>query len=106
MKKATMPLLSTWAGTLPKIRNRASGGAFIALHGKFGEDGAIQGLLEVMDIPYTGSGILASALGIATKPFRSRYSGLRACLSAPTRSSMPEAPTRCTALSPICDIRS
>ncbi len=38
--------------------------AFIALHGKFGEDGAIQGLLEVMGIPYTGSGILASALGM------------------------------------------
>jgi D-alanine-D-alanine ligase len=34
------------------------------LHGKFGEDGAIQGLLEVMGIPYTGSGILASAMGM------------------------------------------
>jgi D-alanine-D-alanine ligase len=38
--------------------------AFIALHGRFGEDGAIQGMLEVMGIPYTGSGILASALGM------------------------------------------
>jgi D-alanine-D-alanine ligase len=38
--------------------------AFIALHGRYGEDGAIQGLLEVMRIPYTGSGILASALGM------------------------------------------
>ncbi|MBI3399364.1 MAG: D-alanine--D-alanine ligase [Deltaproteobacteria bacterium] len=38
--------------------------AFIALHGKYGEDGAIQGLLEVMGIPYTGSGILASAIAI------------------------------------------
>ncbi|ABB14185.1 D-alanine--D-alanine ligase [Carboxydothermus hydrogenoformans] len=38
--------------------------AFIALHGKYGEDGAIQGLLEIMDIPYTGSGILASSLAI------------------------------------------
>jgi D-alanine-D-alanine ligase len=38
--------------------------AFNALHGKFGEDGAIQGLLEVMGIPYTGSGILASAIGM------------------------------------------
>src|SRR4030067_145180 len=49
--------------------------AFIALHGRFGEDGAIQGLLEVMGIPYTGSGILASALGMnktVSKPvFRS-----------------------------------
>lgn len=38
--------------------------AFLALHGKFGEDGAIQGLLEILDIPYTGSGIMASAMGM------------------------------------------
>lgn len=38
--------------------------AFLALHGKFGEDGKIQGLLEIMDIPYTGSGVLASAIGM------------------------------------------
>ncbi len=36
--------------------------AFIALHGTLGEDGAIQGLLEIMNIPYTGSNITASAL--------------------------------------------
>lgn len=38
--------------------------AFIALHGRFGEDGTIQGALELMDIPYTGSGVMASALGM------------------------------------------
>jgi len=38
--------------------------AFIALHGRFGEDGAIQGLLESLGVPYTGSGVLASALGM------------------------------------------
>lgn len=38
--------------------------AFIALHGRYGEDGTIQGLLEMMGIPYTGSGVLASALGM------------------------------------------
>ncbi|MCS7273009.1 MAG: UDP-N-acetylmuramate--L-alanine ligase [Fimbriimonadales bacterium] len=38
--------------------------AFIALHGKHGEDGAIQGLLELLGIPYTGSGVLASALAM------------------------------------------
>jgi len=38
--------------------------AFIALHGRWGEDGAIQGLLESMGIPYTGSGVLASAAGM------------------------------------------
>lgn len=38
--------------------------AFLALHGKYGEDGTIQGLLEMLDIPYTGPGVLASALAI------------------------------------------
>ncbi|HMK42791.1 MAG TPA: D-alanine--D-alanine ligase [Dissulfurispiraceae bacterium] len=38
--------------------------AFIALHGGHGENGALQGMLEVMEIPYTGSGILASALAM------------------------------------------
>ncbi|MBI3944310.1 MAG: D-alanine--D-alanine ligase, partial [Armatimonadetes bacterium] len=36
--------------------------AFVALHGRFGEDGTVQGMLEVLGIPYTGSGVLASAL--------------------------------------------
>jgi D-alanine-D-alanine ligase len=38
--------------------------AFIALHGGHGENGAVQGMLEVLEIPYTGSGILASALAM------------------------------------------
>ncbi|MCL2346041.1 MAG: D-alanine--D-alanine ligase, partial [Desulfobulbus sp.] len=38
--------------------------AFIALHGRHGEDGTIQGALELMGIPYTGSGVMASALGM------------------------------------------
>lgn len=37
---------------------------FIALHGTFGEDGRIQGMLDLAGIPYTGSGVLASALGM------------------------------------------
>jgi D-alanine-D-alanine ligase len=37
---------------------------FLCLHGPYGEDGRIQGLLEYLDIPYTGSGILSSAIGI------------------------------------------
>ena len=44
--------------------------AWLALHGSFGEDGCIQGLLEIMRIPYTGSGVRASAIAmdkIATK---------------------------------------
>jgi D-alanine-D-alanine ligase len=38
--------------------------AFICLHGRYGEDGAVQGLLELLGIPYTGSGVLASALAM------------------------------------------
>jgi D-alanine-D-alanine ligase len=38
--------------------------AFIALHGGYGENGSIQGMLEVLGIPYTGSGVLASALAM------------------------------------------
>lgn len=38
--------------------------AFIALHGKYGEDGTVQGLLELLKIPYTGSGVLSSALAM------------------------------------------
>ncbi|NHQ87948.1 D-alanine--D-alanine ligase [Iodobacter sp. HSC-16F04] len=38
--------------------------AFLILHGPFGEDGTLQGALEVMGIPYTGCGVLASALGM------------------------------------------
>jgi D-alanine-D-alanine ligase len=38
--------------------------AFIALHGRYGEDGTIQGALELMHIPYTGSGVMTSALGM------------------------------------------
>ncbi len=37
---------------------------FIALHGRFGEDGAIQGALELLGIPYTGSGVMASAIAM------------------------------------------
>ncbi len=59
-----------------KIHEQGIEAAFIALHGKFGEDGAIQGMLEVMGIPYTGSGIRASALGmnktVSKQVFRSQ----------------------------------
>src|SRR3954452_22632087 len=38
--------------------------AFLALHGRLGEDGCIQGMLEMMGIPYTGSNVLGSALAM------------------------------------------
>ncbi|MCD6525755.1 MAG: D-alanine--D-alanine ligase [Desulfuromonas sp.] len=47
-----------------KLRDHAVDIAFIAVHGRHGEDGTLQGLLEIMGIPYTGSGVLASALAI------------------------------------------
>ncbi len=45
--------------------------AFLALHGSFGEDGTIQGLLEWQGIPYSGSGILPSAIGMHKKTQKS-----------------------------------
>ena len=55
--------------------------AFIALHGRHGEDGTIQGALEVMHIPYTGSGVLASAL--AMDKFRTKLMWQAAGLPVP-----------------------
>lgn len=45
-----------------EIRDANMDVAMVALHGRWGEDGAVQGLLEILRIPYTGSGVLASAL--------------------------------------------
>jgi D-alanine-D-alanine ligase len=46
------------------LRTEAVEIAFLVLHGGWGEDGSIQGMLEVLGIPYTGSGVLASALAM------------------------------------------
>ena len=58
--------------------------AFIALHGRYGEDGCIQGLLELMQIPYTGSGVLASALAMH-KLFSKQTFAASDILTAPFR---------------------
>jgi D-alanine-D-alanine ligase len=53
---------------LPRqLARRAVDVAFLALHGRCGEDGTVQGLLECLGIPYTGSGVLASALAMDKK---------------------------------------
>jgi D-alanine-D-alanine ligase len=80
---------------LPQVLDREGvGAAFIALHGRYGEDGCVQGVLELMNIPYTGSGVLASALamhklyskqaflsaGILTAPFHHFRRGERVSL--------------------------
>jgi len=46
------------------LRREGFARAFIALHGRFGEDGTLQGALETLRIPYTGSGVMASALAM------------------------------------------
>src|SRR5580692_2740852 len=50
-------IADTLAGLRPEV-------AFNALHGRVGEDGALQGVLEILRIPYTHSGVLASALAM------------------------------------------
>ena len=52
------------AGNLQALKDEGFDMAFIALHGRFGEDGTVQGALELLGIPYTGSGVMASALGM------------------------------------------
>lgn len=53
---ATRTLVDLIAGEFDRV--------FIALHGRYGEDGCIQGALELLDLPYTGSGVMASAIGM------------------------------------------
>jgi D-alanine-D-alanine ligase len=66
---------SAAAPAAPLMRSEPAGGlppglrgeldvVFIALHGPFGEDGTIQGLLELSDLPYVGAGVMASAVGM------------------------------------------
>jgi D-alanine-D-alanine ligase len=50
--------------SLWELKGQGFDRCFIALHGRFGEDGTVQGALELMGIPYTGSGVLASSLAI------------------------------------------
>lgn len=47
--------------------------AFVAMHGRYGEDGCIQGLLEILHLPYTFSGVLASAMGTEKDVAKAMY---------------------------------
>jgi D-alanine-D-alanine ligase len=49
---------------LAELRREGFARCFIALHGRFGEDGTVQGALELLGIPYTGSGVMASSIAI------------------------------------------
>jgi len=66
----------TWRRDGAELTLRAGGGlldadaAFPALHGPYGEDGTVQGLLECLDVPYVGAGVLASALSMDKLVFK------------------------------------
>lgn len=51
-------------GYLAELEQCEADVAFICLHGRYGEDGTVQGVCELLDLPYTGSGVLASALAM------------------------------------------
>jgi D-alanine-D-alanine ligase len=57
-------LLSTGKGNLPAFQPGEIDVVFPVLHGTYGEDGTIQGLLEIANLPYVGAGVLASAVGM------------------------------------------
>ncbi len=66
---------------IEQLRDAGTQVVFIAIHGKYGEDGLLQGALELLGIPYTGSGVLASALAM-DKGFTKRLF-LQAGISTP-----------------------
>src|SRR4051794_30050948 len=49
---------------LSELKRKGFKRCFIALHGRFGEDGTVQGALELLGLPYTGSGVMASSIAI------------------------------------------
>jgi D-alanine-D-alanine ligase len=56
-----------------RLRDAKPDAVFNALHGRWGEDGCVQGLLELMEIPYTHSGVLASALAMHKERAKSAF---------------------------------
>src|SRR5512135_372826 len=76
------------ARELQALRDEGFDRVFIALHGRFGEDGTVQGALELMGIPYTGSGVMASAL--AMDKWRTKLVWQAAGLPVPPYELMPK----------------
>ncbi|MDY2789067.1 MAG: D-alanine--D-alanine ligase [Atopobium sp.] len=60
-------------GAVSKLENGNYDVAFIAMHGLYGEDGCIQGLCEILHVPYTFSGVLASAMGTEKQITKTLY---------------------------------
>ena len=80
---------------LHELRSQGFDRVFIALHGRYGEDGTVQGALELMGIPYTGSGVMASSL--AMDKWRTKLVWIAAGISTP-RFVMLEAGSDFTAV--------
>ena len=96
--------------------------AFNALHGRWGQDGCVQGILEWLRIPYTHSGVLASALAMDKERTKTAYRSVgvpvvesvirgkdeisaRACpRPAPAAHSRPRARYRCRPRNPHCSV--
>ena len=75
-------------GFIERLRAGAFDVAFISVHGRGGEDGTIQGLLEILGVPYVGSGVLASALAmdkVASKAIFQEAAGLKTPASVALR---------------------
>lgn len=72
------------------LRSKPLDVAFICLHGRLGEDGTMQGLLEVLELPYVGSGVLASAL--AMDKIASKHIFTAAGLLTPASWALTESP--------------
>ena len=68
--------IDTQENAVAQLQQQELSGAFIALHGVGGEDGKIQGLLEFLNIPYTGSGVLASSLCMDKLRTKQLWSGV------------------------------
>ena len=81
-------LNSDWTGS---IRSADINTAFNVLHGTLGEDGCVQGLLEVLEIPYTGAGVLASALCMHKQLCKQvlNHAGLKTPVDIPLQSDGP-----------------
>ncbi|HZT11148.1 MAG TPA: D-alanine--D-alanine ligase family protein [Actinomycetota bacterium] len=87
--EVTLPADPTRRGLVPLGRGRAVGldVVFPVLHGTYGEDGTVQGLLELADVPYVGAGVLASAVGMDKAAMKSifRDAGIPVCRWLVTR---------------------
>jgi len=68
--------IDTAQGVIKQLSEGAYDRVFIALHGKGGEDGVIQGTLKTMELPYTGSGVMGSAIGMDKHRSKQIWKGL------------------------------